>query len=221
MKRGGLNRLKAIKSRLAGKQGPHGFTLLEVMLAMGIASVVMAAIYGVYITQTRSYTTQNVSADVQQQVRAAIDFMAEDIMMAGLNPSRLPGVGILTAATDLLRFSADRDIDGAIVAASEDITYFLSGNQLMQRLGNNSATDVPLLDNVADLRFTYSNSGYADLIAAPGFEDSANPGYLSSVYLSNILSVAVSITVQEPAGRGGPVARTYTTRVRCRNIGLN
>jgi hypothetical protein len=30
----------------------------------------------------------------------------------------------------------------------------------------------------------------------------------------------ISMTVEEPAGRGEPVNRTYTTRVRCRNLGI-
>jgi hypothetical protein len=28
------------------------------------------------------------------------------------------------------------------------------------------------------------------------------------------------MTVQEPAGRQGPIARTYSTRFRCRNLGI-
>jgi hypothetical protein len=35
-----------------------------------------------------------------------------------------------------------------------------------------------------------------------------------------IRTVEISMTVQLPAGRGGTVGRTYSTRVRCRNIGL-
>jgi hypothetical protein len=32
--------------------------------------------------------------------------------------------------------------------------------------------------------------------------------------------VEISMTVQLPAGQAGTVSRTYSTRVRCRNIGL-
>jgi type IV pilus assembly protein PilW len=64
----------------------RGFTLAELMVALAVASIVLAVITGVYAGLMRSYTTQNAVAEVQQTVRAGIDYMAEDIMMAGFNP---------------------------------------------------------------------------------------------------------------------------------------
>ena len=62
----------------------RGFTLIELLVTLAVASIVMAAIYSVYAALTRSYTTENAYADSQQALRATIDLMAEDIMMAGL-----------------------------------------------------------------------------------------------------------------------------------------
>ena len=38
--------------------------------------------------------------------------------------------------------------------------------------------------------------------------------------LTDIRSVGISLTAEAPAGRDGTVERTYTTRVRCRNLSL-
>ena len=68
------------------RSGAGGFTLIEMLLAMAVGSIVAAAIFGVYIALNSSYTTQNAAADVQQDLRAGMDFMVEDLMMAGLDP---------------------------------------------------------------------------------------------------------------------------------------
>jgi len=35
---------------------------------------------------------------------------------------------------------------------------------------------------------------------------------------SETRSVIISLTMEKPAGRAGPISRTYTTKVRCRNL---
>ncbi|MDU9048037.1 MAG: PilW family protein [Candidatus Electrothrix sp. Rat3] len=67
------------------KQKENGFTLIEVMVSMVIASFVFAGIYGVYTIQQRSYTVQEQVSEMQQKARAALDYMVRDIRMAGYN----------------------------------------------------------------------------------------------------------------------------------------
>jgi prepilin-type N-terminal cleavage/methylation domain-containing protein len=216
----------------------RGFTLVELLVAMVVASIIMAAIYSVYTGLTRSYTTQNAAADVQQAVRATIDFMAEDIMMAGLtNPQEdyIVDVGISQAGSNTISFNADINMDGDTDAGDsfENITYALVGNQL--RITDNSGTET-LIDNVVnnDLAtpvplFRYFRENDTD---TPTNNDLINGNDLiygsyglsdpivASNDLSVIRTVEISLIVEEPAGREGMVQRTYTTRVRCRNIGL-
>lgn len=109
-----------------------GLTLIELMVALACASLVMAAIVGVYAAVSKSYTTQNVAADIQQVVRATVDYMAEDIMMVGINPNEIANVGFQEASSARMRFTADRDMDGDTDDAFEDITYEIGGNQLQQ-----------------------------------------------------------------------------------------
>lgn len=63
-----------------------GFTLIEIMVSMVISSLVIAGVYGVYTIQQRSYTVQEQVSEMQQRIRAAVDFMSREMRMAGYNP---------------------------------------------------------------------------------------------------------------------------------------
>jgi prepilin-type N-terminal cleavage/methylation domain-containing protein len=66
----------------------EGFTLVEMMIAMVIMGIVTAAVYTTLVsTQRQAYTQEDV-IEVQQNLRAGLDFMAKDIRMAEfLTPS--------------------------------------------------------------------------------------------------------------------------------------
>jgi len=60
-----------------------GVTLIELLIALVISAVLTAGIYRVFIHQQRSFTTQEQVADMQQNVRVAINRMMREIRMAG------------------------------------------------------------------------------------------------------------------------------------------
>ena len=98
-------------------------------------------------------------------------------------------------------------------ANSEEIAYYyLPASKRIDQCLNETigAADCqPFIDNVTDLTFTYLDGSGNDL---------GNP--VAVAELDDIRTIAISITVQEPAGRQGLVARTYSTRFRCRNLGI-
>jgi prepilin-type N-terminal cleavage/methylation domain-containing protein len=190
-----------------------GFTLIELLVTLAMVSIVMAAIGSVYAGLTRSYTTQNVAADVQQTMRAAIDFVVEDIMMAGLDPLETADAEFEAASSVSMRFTSDRNMNGEINDSDfERITYLYEpgNNRLRQCLYEGTVNDwETFIDNVTGLIFLYLD------------EDGNNLGDpVAAADLDDIRTVVISMTVQEPAGRGGMVERTYTTQVRCRNLGI-
>ncbi|MFZ1199332.1 MAG: prepilin-type N-terminal cleavage/methylation domain-containing protein [Desulfobacterales bacterium] len=60
-----------------------GFTLIELMIAMTISGVVLAAVYTAFTFQQQTHTGQQLSIDIQQNIRAAFSLMQRDIRMAG------------------------------------------------------------------------------------------------------------------------------------------
>ena len=228
------------KIRLSGCQ--KGFTLVDILVGLAMASVLMAATISLFTTMGRSYTTQNVAADVQQVTRAGIELMVQQIRMAGFDPSGSAAAAILpnfddtsvfddahrgqVADTDAIQiaFTMDADMDGRIdncrtgdgtaKCPDEDdnienelIAYRLNNGVIEKYRGasgvNNPYWEALTEQNVTNLTFNY-------------FDRNNN----TTTDPSSIAIVEISLTMQEPAGRGGTVSRTYSTRVRCRNIGL-
>jgi type IV pilus assembly protein PilW len=211
--------MKTLKIIDSFPNGKMGFSLLELAVAVAIMSIVFTAIFGVFSLSSRTYTTQSVAADVQQSVRSAMEIMGMDIRMAGLDPTASGNFGVELATTTKLRITSDSidagigDYNGVVNDInSERITYELTDNDLNQILyeGTGSQNSQPLISNVQNLIFTYFD-GDDNNLASP----------VAAADLANIQTVQISITVQEPAGRGDPVSRTLTKRVKCRNLAFN
>jgi type IV pilus assembly protein PilW len=197
-----------------------GFTLVDILVGLAMASIVMAAIISLFTSVGRSYTIQNVAADVQQVTRAGVEHMTQNIRMAGLDPFGTAGAEIKEFAADKIRFTLDRcDLpvgggavgcgspDGDVDDKFENVTYQWdpAERELKQTLyaGTGSVHTETLVENVSNLSFTYFD------------KDDGAP-----TSAADIRTVVITMTVEDPAGRGGVMKRTYSARVRCRNLGL-
>jgi len=83
-----------------------GFSLIELMVAMGIASILMAGIYTFYHHQLKTHITQQEMVDMQQDARAAMYMMTREIRMAGYDPQNA-GAAIRTANVAEMAFDSD------------------------------------------------------------------------------------------------------------------
>ena len=200
-----------------------GFTLIEILVAIAMVGVFIAAAMAVLLPLSRSYTATDVATNAQQVVRMAVEVMANDIRLAGLDPTRelqgldangLPEAGFQEAGATSIRFTCDRVLDGEEEANGEidndnfeNVNYYYEAatQSLNLRLyaGSPVQSTQQLVNNVTALRFRYFDEG--------GLETSN---------LEDIRSVQISMTVEEDAGREGPVERSYSTRVLCRNMGI-
>jgi prepilin-type N-terminal cleavage/methylation domain-containing protein len=198
--------LDSVKTGKFKSRTASGFTLVEVLVCMAIMSILFGTVYRSFDIFNRSYTKENVKAGIQQRTRIGIDLMARDIRLAGLDPLGTANARIIAADTENIQFSADLNYDGDVNDSFENITYALSGDLLRQTsdLGTGFITDT-LLDNIDALAFTYLDASDTPMAAPVG-----NP--------QDIRTVIVSLTMQRPAGRDGPISRTYASRVRCRNL---
>ncbi len=191
-----------------------GFTLIELLVAIAMVAIVLAAIVGMFERLSRSYTTQNALADLQQGVRSTLDVMADDIRMAGYDPLETGLFGIEIAEVFRLRLTADRDKDSLInttPAGQEVITYQYSpGNRSVKKLWCEGrplqdsetllgGTDNPI--NVISLSFNYLDGNDT-----------------TTTIRSAISAIEVTLTAEAPAGRNGMVRRTYKTRIEGRNL---
>jgi prepilin-type N-terminal cleavage/methylation domain-containing protein len=65
-----------------------GLTLIELLVAMAISAILIAAIYRTFIGQHKTYMVQEQVVDMQQNVRVAINRMMREIRMAGFGNVR-------------------------------------------------------------------------------------------------------------------------------------
>ena len=62
-----------------------GFTIIELLVALSISSILIAAVYRTFAGQHKVYHVQNQVMEMQQGVRVAMDILVRDIRMAGFN----------------------------------------------------------------------------------------------------------------------------------------
>ncbi len=200
-----FNFIRPKKNCFLVSSGNNGFTVTELVLALAIMMMVMAAMISLLVSLNRASTTQNVAAGVQQVTRTGIDIMTRNIRMAGLNPLDINHIGIVEASVHKIRFQHDINGSGEIEKGQdEDIAYLLnSNNQLIRQKDGNSRSNKSLIDHVKDLTFKYLDKDNEETDVT-----------------DDIFTVEISLTVQEPAGNGKFLSRTYATRVVCRNIVL-
>ncbi len=60
-----------------------GFTLVEIMAALVILAIAMTAVFATFTTQQKSFTAQSRVAEMQQNLRQAMEYMSRDLRMAG------------------------------------------------------------------------------------------------------------------------------------------
>jgi prepilin-type N-terminal cleavage/methylation domain-containing protein len=70
----------------------RGFTLIELMIAMAVASILLVSISQVYQTQQKAFTTQQLVVEMQQNARSAMTLMKREIRMAGYKPAASDGI---------------------------------------------------------------------------------------------------------------------------------
>jgi len=221
------HRQKHITLRYSNK----GFTMIELLVAMVVSLLALAAIYSTFLAQHRSYQVQEETAEMQQNLRAAMYYIESEIRMAGNDPFNTGNFGITAANATSITFTTDID-DGAggvpdgILNANETITYNFAdsdGNGFNDVLDRNGQ---PVAQNIDAVDLVY-------------LDDTGIP----TATLSDIRSVEITIVARtdDPLLYGNPNANAYfnkqgtqilapqndnvsrrrlTTLIHCRNLSL-
>jgi type IV pilus assembly protein PilW len=194
------------------------FTLVELLVALAMASMFMAATMTIADMSIKTYAAQERVSDAQQSLRAAMDLMIRDIRMAGYDPMAVshgptPGIGIIAATGTMLQISADLNADRQDNGGIENLTYFCDaqGRRLRQQEGPKPAVTLDrmrnktypqtFIENVSALEFSY-------------YDGQNEP----TTEIEEIVSVVVSLTVENKNNGGDTFRRTLTARINCRNL---
>jgi type IV pilus assembly protein PilW len=190
----------------------HGFTLVEMMVSMGIGMVVMAAVATTFRSQTRVYNAQEQINEMEQNARGAIDVIGRELKMAGYRPTGMALTGVTYSASQL-QIQADVNGDGLLTPVASEpneiLIYVLdnTNKQITRKDGTNSAQ--VLADNITQFVVDYLDSSGT-----------------STTTTANIRQVRISITAQtakpDPNYTANSGYRTYTiaATVTPVNLGL-
>jgi prepilin-type N-terminal cleavage/methylation domain-containing protein len=80
----------------------NGLTLIELLIALVLSSILITVLYQIFINQQKTYTAQDQVADLQQNIRVAIDQMTREIRMAGYGGNMLAIFGNINGFTNMI-----------------------------------------------------------------------------------------------------------------------
>ncbi len=84
-----------------------GVTLLELLIAVGIFSTVLGLTGAAYVNNLKSSVNQQELSQLNHNLRATLDFMSNDIKLAGLDPTGEAKAGIESATNSEITFTLD------------------------------------------------------------------------------------------------------------------
>ncbi len=89
----------------------NGVTILEVMVYMVISGMLLGAAVMVFMGQNNTYNKQDIIAETQQNIRAAMQMMVSEIRYVGFDPAGKGVTGFITATQTSLSFDYWKDLD--------------------------------------------------------------------------------------------------------------
>lgn len=195
---------------IAAIMSEKGFTLVELLTAMVPSLIVLGAVTSTFIIQERSYEQQAHIVEMQENVRAGMQMMTRELVMAGYDPTSAAGAGIVSANDSSIRFTMDLNGDGDVSDSNEDVTYALDAtDKQLTRKSTAIDTATPLAENIQGLSFAYYDS---------------NNGVTSIVGKIRRITIQLTAKTRKPdpnySSNNGYRTRTLTSDVSPRNLGL-
>lgn len=109
-----------MKDNLLQHQKSAGFTLVEVLIALAVSGILLASVLIAFKSQQDHYLAQDQVVEMQENIRAGVGNMIQELRMAGYDPYCSGKTGIVTADSTSVSFTLvsendnqDNDNDGA------------------------------------------------------------------------------------------------------------
>ncbi|MFQ5597025.1 MAG: PilW family protein [Nitrospiria bacterium] len=200
------------------RQNQGGYTLIELMLSLGISSVLLYGIHGVLMGQQKAYVQQEQIVEAQEGLRIAATLMNREIRMAGYNPTGTADAKIVTAEKEKIHITSDLDGNGDTIGSNENITYAVYTKDGIKKLGRTvNGSKAPVLEHLESLEFVYRKADGTPLALKPD-GTLVDPAQISQVKKIEIILTARTATAdpQYPKNQGYRT-RALTSYISLRN----
>ena len=200
----------------------RGFTLVELLIAMTIGLIILAALSSTFLMQRKIYDVQEQIVEMVQTARAAMDMMTSEIRMAGYDPRGTANATITNADASSITFTQDLDGDGNLMDVgnwdtNERIRYNLYTSDGIQKIGRRTgsgeAIAQPVAEHVQFLGFRYWDAGGVELLSPV-----ATPTNIRRIQIQSTVRTTKRDSDYTP--NGGYRTHTLTSFITPRNLGL-
>ncbi len=194
-------------------KSPNGFTLIEMVVALGLSLVTVSAVYALYVSELKSQYVREDRLEMQQQARVVMDVVSRELLMAGYDPrgvnrdSDLSNdfLGI-TYDPGRLMIKADLNGNGLIADPNESITFvYDSKTHTLRR--NTGGGNQPFGENV--------ESFFVEFI------DQSGKPTIDSTSIQQVM-ITVTARTEDPDSKyipnGGYRTVTLKSRITPRNL---
>ncbi|MCU5785441.1 PilW family protein [Alloalcanivorax marinus] len=197
------------------RQGMHGFSLIELMVAMVLGLLITAAAVSLFSTNQRTFALQQAMSEAQEQGQLAMRFISQDLKLTGYMSDQVAATelaGVVTSPFDnmpvaaeggadsdrlTISYHGDADCTGKTLtptAITEIVnSYWVDDDGNLKCRGNLAADDVILLQGVRSFQVLYGIDQTVDSVAFPARYVTAD-----NIGTSPVVAVKVAMLLEKP-----------------------
>ena len=201
----------------SSKNRESGFTLVELLIAMTIGLIILAALSSTFLMQRKTYDIQEQIVEMVQTARAAMDMMTREIRMAGYDPTGTMQRSDPTGAkfvgipydADKLQIYADLNGDEDTNDSHEYIKYTIDSDYPFEIRRDTGGGRQEFAENIQSFTFEYLDSAGS-----------------ATITTADIRQIKITITVRtskadgDYSANGGYRTHALTSLITPRNLGL-
>jgi len=203
-----MDNKKIFRYKLSGSRS--GFTLVELLLSLGVASILLAVIMSMSVSSQQLFALGSVFSDIHAEVRISMDYMKRDIM--GATRMMNSYGGYTTTSSSIILEIPSVDVNGNVIDINNDfdyITYALNSGDPTQ------------LDRIIDASASSSRADETQIFArnVDTLLFSSGGTVLSSIGdVSGLTQVDITlILLKAVPGNSDPLQETLSSKVKLRN----
>jgi len=191
----------------------EGFTLVELLLGIALASIFAAALYGFFFAGLDSARSHQTQAIAQSSARTAIDRVVRDARQAispddGLTP---PVLGL--TATSLELFADPARATGATTPRPQKVRYRVTGSQLVRERATPVGATPPFAYGAYGAREVLVEgvaNGAVPVFRAVTAEGVPMPASVSGPQARDIAQISVRLRVAQRTGNAATTLELHT-----------